>query len=124
MKLNHLNLSVSDVPQTARFFEEFLGLRCTELKGKDTPAVLYDENGFALILSFDRKTTPSYPKDFHLGFIQDNQKRVSEIHERLQTAGYEINPPRAMHGSWGFYFRAPSDIEIEISCPLATQVTA
>jgi lactoylglutathione lyase len=112
MKLNHLNLSVPDVAHSARFFTEFFGLRCTEQKGTDTLSVLYDENGFALILSnFDRKMIPSYPKDFHLGFIQENEKQVNEIYERLQAAGYEVNPPRRMHGSWGFYFTAPGKIE-------------
>jgi catechol 2,3-dioxygenase-like lactoylglutathione lyase family enzyme len=67
MKINHLNLSVPDVAQTARFFAEFFGLRITEQKGRHTLAVLYDDDGFSLILSnFDRKTTPSYPRDFHL----------------------------------------------------------
>jgi catechol 2,3-dioxygenase-like lactoylglutathione lyase family enzyme len=35
MKINHLNLSVSDVPQTGRFFVEFFGLRLTEEKGRN-----------------------------------------------------------------------------------------
>jgi catechol 2,3-dioxygenase-like lactoylglutathione lyase family enzyme len=30
MKINHLNLSVPDVPQTARFFAEFFGLHLPE----------------------------------------------------------------------------------------------
>jgi catechol 2,3-dioxygenase-like lactoylglutathione lyase family enzyme len=41
MKINHLNLSVSDVPQTGRFFVEFFGLRLTEEKGRNALAVLY-----------------------------------------------------------------------------------
>jgi len=61
---------------------------------------------------------PSYPKDFQLGFIQENKKQVNDIYERLQAAGYQIKPPGGMHGSWGFYFKAPGKIEIEISSPL------
>ena len=33
MKINHLNLSVSDVPQGARFF---LGLRCTKTDSRSS----------------------------------------------------------------------------------------
>ena len=118
MKINHLNLSVPDVMESARFFAEFFGLRITEQKGRDTLAVLYDDDGLSLILSnFDRKTTPTYPRDFHLGFIQENQEQVSAIHARLLTAGYAVKPPQGMHGSWGFYFHAPGGIQVEVSCP-------
>ena len=122
MKINHLNLSVTDVPRTARFLAEFFGLRITEQKGRDALAVLYDDNGFSLILSnFDCKTVPSYPRDFHLGFIQQDREQVSGLHARLQTAGYAVRPPQGMHGSWGFYFHAPGNIQVEVSCPEQTQ---
>jgi catechol 2,3-dioxygenase-like lactoylglutathione lyase family enzyme len=119
MKLDHLNLSVSDVPQTARFFEEFFGFRRTEMKGRDVLAVLFNEAGFSLVLSsFDRKTQPGYPKDFHIGFTQENKGQVEAIHQRLKAAGVESKQPQAMHGSWGFYFHAPGAIMVEVSCPL------
>jgi catechol 2,3-dioxygenase-like lactoylglutathione lyase family enzyme len=118
MKINHLNLSVPDVSETGRFFVEFFGLHLTEEKGRNALAVLYDDDGFSLILSnFDRKTFPSYPRDFHLGFIQDDREQVGAIHARLQAAGYASKPPQGMHGSWGFYFHAPGGIQVEVSCP-------
>jgi len=118
MKINHLNLCVPDVPQTGRFFVEFFGLQLTEEKGRDALAVLYDDDGFSLILSnFDRKITPSYPRDFHLGFIQEDREQVRAIHARLQAGGYSLKPPQGMHGSWGFYFHAPGGIQVEVSCP-------
>jgi catechol 2,3-dioxygenase-like lactoylglutathione lyase family enzyme len=118
MKINHLNLSVPDVAQTARFFTDFFGLHLTEQKGRDTLVVLYDDDGFSLVLSnFDRKTTSSYPRDFHLGFIQEDREQVSAIHARLLTAGHALKPPQGMHGSWGFYFQAPGGVQIEVSCP-------
>ena len=123
MKINHLYLSVPDVPQTARFLAEFFGLRITEQKGRDTLAVLYDEEGFSLILSnFDRKTAPTYPRDFHLGFIQKNREQVSDLHARLLAAGFIAKTPQGMHGSWGFYFEAPGGIQIEVSCPESSQI--
>ena len=122
MKLNHLNLSVSDVAESARLFEQVFGLRCTERKGRDTLAVSYDDSGISRIVSnFDRKTTPAYPKDFHLGFIQNDQAQVMKIHRRLEAAGIELNSPRSMHGSWGFYFTAPGGIPVEVSCPFAAE---
>jgi catechol 2,3-dioxygenase-like lactoylglutathione lyase family enzyme len=37
MKINHLNLSVPDVPQTGRFFVDFFDLRLTEEKRAQRP---------------------------------------------------------------------------------------
>ena len=89
-----------------------------EIKGRDTLAVLVDEAGFSLILSnFDRQHPPVYPKDFHLGFIQESKEQVEGLHQRLVAAGHEAAQPRSMHGSWGFYFHAPGEILIEVSCP-------
>jgi catechol 2,3-dioxygenase-like lactoylglutathione lyase family enzyme len=119
MKLNHLNLVVPDVEQTARFFEEYFGLRCAEQKGRNALVVLFDDVGFAFILTnFDPTTKPEYPRDFHLGFIQDSKEEVEAIHQRLQAAGYVERSPRTMHGSWGFLFHAPGGIDIEVSYPL------
>ena len=118
MKINHLNLSVPDVAKTARFFEEFFGLRCAERKSRDVLVVLVDESGFSLILgSFDQKTKPEYPNSFHLGFIQARKEQVETVYHRLQAAGYSAKPPQSIHGSWGFYIHAPGDILIEVSCP-------
>ena len=33
MKLNHLNLTVSDVPEAAQFMEKYFGLKRTEIGG-------------------------------------------------------------------------------------------
>ena len=120
MILNHLNLTVAAVDDAARFFEAYLGLRCVEKKGQNAFALLVDDAGFCLILSnFDRSAAPQYPKDFHLGFIQKTKEQVEALHQRLQTGGYASQPPRQMHGSWGFYFTAPGGILIEVSVPVA-----
>lgn len=122
MRVNHLNLAVPDVAATTRFFEEFFGLRTEERKGRDALAVLFDDSGLSLVLSnFDRKVKPEYPKDFHIGFIQKNREEVDAIYQRLHAAGHASKPPQIMHGSWGFYFHAPGDIQIEVSSPLDGQ---
>jgi catechol 2,3-dioxygenase-like lactoylglutathione lyase family enzyme len=120
VKLNHLNLSVPDIMQTARFFEEFLNFRCIERKGQGALAVLLDEAGLSLVVSnFTRDTKPEYPKNFHLGFIQQRREQVEALYQRLQAAGYAKKTPQGMHGSLGgFYCTAPGDIQIEVSCPL------
>jgi catechol 2,3-dioxygenase-like lactoylglutathione lyase family enzyme len=116
MKLNHLNLAVADVASTRAFFETFFDMRCTETKGDNVLSVLVDDTGFTLILSnFDKNTAPHYPRDFHLGFIQDSIDDVKAIHHRMKEAGVDVPAPRTSHGSWGFYIIAPGGITIEVS---------
>lgn len=117
MQLNHLNLAVPDVVQASRFFETFFGFRCTEIKGRDTLAVLHGEDGFVLVLSnFAKQETPVYPGAFHLGFLQQSKEQVDALYERFKAAEFDIEPPRNMHGSWAFYLKAPGDVLIEVSC--------
>src|SRR5271170_949569 len=104
MKLNHLNLAVPDVALTREFFEQFFGLRCTETKGDNVLSVLVDDGGFALILTnFEKRDEQHYPRDFHLGFIQESVDQVNQIYQRMKDAGVEVRPPRSVHGGWGFY---------------------
>src|SRR5271170_6952082 len=98
MKLNHLNLSVPDVAATAAFFEKFFQMRRVENKGNTVLTVLADEAGFVLILSnFDPKTVPTYPRDFHVGFIRETAEQVSEVYEHMKLEGFEIKPPGSVH---------------------------
>jgi catechol 2,3-dioxygenase-like lactoylglutathione lyase family enzyme len=116
MRLNHVNLAVPDVAKTRAFFEQFFGLRCTETKGQDVLSVLRDESGFILILSnFQKDVTPAYPRDFHIGFIQETNAQVTAIHERMKSAGVEAPAPKHAHGSWGFYVTAPAGISVEVA---------
>lgn len=124
IQLNHLNLAVPDVVQTSRFFETFFGFQCTEVKGRDALAVLQGEDGFVLVLSnFPKQETPVYPGAFHLGFLQKSKEQVDALYDRLKAAEFEIELPRMMHGSWAFYLKAPSDVLIEVSCPVAREPT-
>ena len=49
MKLNHLNLTVSDVAKAHDFLQKHFGLRDMG-RSNDTMAGLYDDDGFALVL--------------------------------------------------------------------------
>lgn len=114
MLLNHLNLSVSDVPLAQAFFEEFLGFR-PQTKPSPVLVTLLDDHGLVLTLSnFDRVAAVQYPPHFHIGFIQPSPAAVDAFHQRLLAAGYHADPPRRFHGSWTFYFHAPGGVLVEI----------
>ncbi len=119
MRINHMNLAVSDPPQAARFFEDFFGLRRVEEKGRDSLIVLLDDSGLSFLLTnFEHASNPQYPRDFHIGFIQEGKAQVQSIFDRLQGAGFVEKAPQAIHGNWGFYVHAPGGILVEVSCPL------
>ncbi len=117
MKLNHLNLTVTDVVETHAFFEKYFGLRsmgCNKNMG-----FLSDDNGAVLALTsmkVAKETEVKYPGGFHIGFIQESEERVNEINQRLREDGFDVEPPAKMHGSWTFYFRAPGGFTIEVLC--------
>ncbi|MDO7853827.1 VOC family protein [Hymenobacter convexus] len=114
MILNHLNLAVSDVPQTQAFFEKYFGLQAVT-KSNDALVVLRDAAGMVLTLSnFDRAAEVRYPEHFHIGFVQASPDQVNELYQRLTADGFTIDPPRKFHGSWTFYLRAPGGIMVEI----------
>jgi lactoylglutathione lyase len=115
MKLNHVNLTVPDVPQTREFFETYFGFRCVANRGRDTLAVLVGDDGFVLTLNnFDKATTVEYPGAFHIGFMQDSRERVDEMYERLKSGGFTAEPPREFHGAWTFYLSAPGGFLVEV----------
>jgi catechol 2,3-dioxygenase-like lactoylglutathione lyase family enzyme len=118
MKLNHLNLTVSDVPEAKRFLMEYFGLR--PMDGAPSTAgfdILLDDEGLVLTLMRVGGTTEvSWPASFHIGFIQPSEERVNEINRRMKDDGHDVRPPRRFHGSWTFYFRAPGGFTVEVLC--------
>jgi catechol 2,3-dioxygenase-like lactoylglutathione lyase family enzyme len=115
MALNHLNLTVPDVPRTREFFETYFGFRCVVERGRDALAVLVDESEFVLTLNnFGKETEVEYPGAFHIGFRQESRERVDELHERLKAGGFDVGPPKEFHGAWTFYFRAPGGFLVEV----------
>jgi catechol 2,3-dioxygenase-like lactoylglutathione lyase family enzyme len=115
MRLNHLNLTVPDVPETQAFFETYFGFRRVAQMGRDTIAVLVDESGFILTLNnFDKATEVEYPGAFHIGFMQESRQQVDEMYERLKSAGLAAEAPKEFHGAWTFYFRAPGGFLVEV----------
>jgi lactoylglutathione lyase len=117
MKLNHLNLAVTDVMGAHAFLQKYFGLQ--DAGGNDKIAFLTDENGLLLSLTsmkLGKETAVRYPATFHIGFIQESEQRVDEINRRLKEDGLEVPPPSRQHGSWTFYFLAPGGFTIEVLC--------
>jgi lactoylglutathione lyase len=116
MKLNHLNLTVSDVQAARTFLETYFGLRGLEgFPGDDNFTMLFDETGFGLSLMKANGTGPvNYPGRFHIGFIQESVERVNEINQRLKDDGYRVPTPKHFHGSWTFYLQAPGGFTVEV----------
>jgi lactoylglutathione lyase len=115
MKLNHLNLTVTDVPETHKFLEKYFGMKGTG--GNNNIAFLSEDNGTVLTLTsmkVGRESEVKYPATFHIGFIQESEERVNEINNQLKNDGYDVPPPSRQHGSWTFYFLAPGGFTIEV----------
>ncbi len=112
MKLNHLNLIVSDVPATSAFLEKYFGLKQIA-KGNNNIAFMTDDTGLILIMF--KGNDVSYPEGFHIGFIQDSEAQVNEINQRLKDDGYDVlAPTRNQQGRWTFYFDSPGGFVIEV----------
>ncbi len=116
MKLNHLNLTVSDVVAAYRFLEKHFGLRgYGGREPSEAMGFLSDDQGMVLALFRAAKGNElKYPAGFHIGFIQDSEEQVNEINRRLREDGFQVAKPSRLHGSWTFYFRAPGGFTVEV----------
>ena len=117
MKLNHLNLTVTDVSRAKEFLETYFGLR-SRGGGKENKnfTVLFDDDGLVLTLMKAGKATEvKYPGYFHIGFIQESEERVNEINQRMKDDGFDVGPPQRSH-AWTFYVQAPGGFTIEVLC--------
>ena len=120
MALKHLNLAVPDVAQTKAFFETYFGFRCDEVKGDNVIAILEDNNGFILSISnFTKTETPQYPKDFHVGFVQETPEQVMAIYQTMKSNGIDVGKEPHTYsgrGTMSFYVTAPGGFLIEVLC--------
>jgi lactoylglutathione lyase len=115
MNLNHLNLTVTDVPETYRFLEKYFGMK--GMSANNNIAFLTDENGMILTLTSMKLggvDEVKYPPNFHIGFGQPDEDAVNAINKRLKDDGYDVPEPSKQHGSWTFYFTAPGGFTIEV----------
>lgn len=124
MKLNHVNLTVSDVAATRQFLEKYFGLQGStdphtgeSLAGDNENrnfAVLFDDAGLVLTLMKSPKGAPvEYPATFHIGFIQPSEEHVNELNRRMRADGLDVPPPQRSH-AWTFYVTAPGGFVVEV----------
>ena len=111
MILNHLNLTVTDVPAAEQFLRKYFGLQ--SLGGNKGMAFLSDDNG--MVISLMKRTDAKYPDTFHIGFGQESEERVNEINQRLKDDGFNVKPPERHH-AWTFYVQAPGGFTVEVLC--------
>lgn len=117
MKLNHINLPVSDVQQATIFFEQYFGFRCEVVKAEHIIAVLKGEENFTLVL-MKSKEAAIYPQAFHIGFLQKDKEAVDRIFQILKQHPALVLPaPGKIRDTYGFYFKFDA-IMIEVSSEL------
>ena len=122
MNLNHLGLGVTEVPQTVAMFEKYFGMRRVGYSpANDKMGFLNDDSG-ALITIF-RVPDVTYPKIFHIGFMQDTVEQVHAIHEQLSMDGFHPEAMREEYGRKTFYFKAPGGFTVEVNA-FITETTA
>lgn len=120
MKLNHLDLQVSDVQAARHFFETYFGFRCPH--AREELVILEDEAGFVLAVSnLSKASTPQYPADFHIGFMVERVEQVKEIYDRLQKAGVAMKLDlQKMGPHLTFLCYAPDAIPVQVCAPVSS----
>jgi catechol-2,3-dioxygenase len=121
VKLNHLNLPVTNPLETQQFLAQYFGLKPMG-KANNYIAMLTDENGMVLTLTnvtLGHESQARYPVNFHIGFGQESEERVNQINHRLKADGFDVPLPSKQHGAWTFYFVAPGGFTIEVLSALA-----
>jgi predicted enzyme related to lactoylglutathione lyase len=105
MKLNHINLVVSDVADAIKLFETYFNFKCTDIKGDHIVAVLKGADDFTLVIMKSKDGQANYPEAFHIGFMLADAKEVTETYEKLKNGGIAVGQePRKIRDSFGFYF--------------------
>jgi lactoylglutathione lyase len=115
MKLNHINLTVTDVQEASDFLVKYFGMQ--SMGGNKGMGFLTDEKdgwGFVLTLMRAKETRAKYPGNFHIGFFIENEDRVDEIHRRLKEDGFDVPAPDNTGHSYGFYVEAPGGFTVEV----------
>jgi catechol 2,3-dioxygenase-like lactoylglutathione lyase family enzyme len=113
MRLNHINLSVSDVGAAKSFLERYFAMKDIG-GGNRNRAFLMDDGG--LVLSMFKGKDVKYPGTFHIGFGQPDEAAVNAIYERMKADGITADAPQRSHG-WTFYVNAPGGFVVEVLAP-------
>lgn len=105
MKLNHINLVVSNVKEATRFFEQNFDFTSTDVKGDYIVSILKGTDDFTLVVMAPKEGAAIYPDAFHVGFMLQDEAEVNAQYEKLKRNGIEVGQePRKIRDSFGFYF--------------------
>lgn len=113
MRINHLDLQVTDVQASVAFFAHF-GLELQSSPRSPALAILGDGHGFVLVLQ--RRDAVTYPEGFHLGFLVDDIAAVHAHHQRARAAGLGISEVQVNNRGTLTYCVAPDGYLVEVSC--------
>jgi lactoylglutathione lyase len=116
MKINYINLTVTNAQDVRRFFDKFFGLVAMPKTTDDSKFVgMVDEDGFVLTLMQSKLGTEAdYPPTFHIGFLNLGVEKTNQIFQDLKSDGYDVNPPGFYHGE-ELYFLTPFGFTIQVS---------
>ncbi len=114
MRLNHLDLHVTDVLRSVELFETIFGLELQSSRRSPALAILGDGAGFVLVLQ--RRDAVVYPDGFHLGFLVDDVDTVLRVFTRARSAGLEVSDVQTNSRGTMIYCRAPEGYAIEVAC--------
>jgi catechol 2,3-dioxygenase-like lactoylglutathione lyase family enzyme len=120
MRLNHLDLHVTDVAATAEFLTRYLGLTLIDTRANGGLAILSDGHGLELVLSQAIEKFGSTDQSatglvsYHIGFIVPDRTEVDAIYAAMREGNVPLHEPREMRGGWLFYCHAPGHVLVEI----------
>lgn len=116
MKLNHINLTVTNVEEAMNFLVRYFGMR--SMGGNQGMGFLTDEeDGWGFVLTLMKATEGTqgkYPGTFHIGFFIDDEESVDELHRRLKEDAFNVPAPENNGHAYGFYVKAPGGFTVEV----------
>ncbi|MET0387581.1 MAG: VOC family protein [Polyangiales bacterium] len=116
MKLNHLDLQVSDVGQSVAFLETYFDFELRSKRGSPAIAILSDREGFTLVLQRKKPDDAGYPADFHFGFLVDDPAAVHAFQAHARANGIEVSDVIENGRGTLVYCRPAYLPMIEVSC--------
>lgn len=125
MKLNHLDIPVTDAERAAGFLVTHFGFTLREVKGNHGLMVLDGADGFELVLTKQANAEgAAHRKSLHIGFMLEARNEVETIHARLANEPTcRLSPISSMRGTTQFYCHAPGELLVEIGWRPADQAS-
>ncbi len=114
MRLNHIDLQVVDVQETAAFFEAWFGFAHVSNRQSPAIAILKGDGDFTLVIQ-KCEAGERFPEGFHIGFLRDDEADVIDFQRRAKQAGLRISEIIRNGRGTLTYVHAPGEILVEVS---------